>query len=292
MAFIDQLKSTFRKGSTLAQLIYINVAVFLVLKIVYVFFYLFQIPGIDKIYTLFSIPADFSTIIKQPWSVITYMFLHEGFGHIFGNMIVLFFMGRLFLNYLDGKKLLSTYLIGGLIGGLFFVLAFNIFPSFRQVVGGASALGASASVMAVMIAITVIRPNQDVYLYFLFRVKLKYISIGFIVLDLVSIPRGNPGGHIAHLGGALYGYLFAAQLVKGKDISTGFGKFMDALASVFKPRKKIKVTYKKPVDDYTYNAQKAANQEEVDRILDKIAKSGYDSLSKKEKEILFQAGKK
>ena len=220
------------------------------------------------------------------------MFLHEGFGHIFGNMIVLYFMGRLFLTYLDGKKLLSTYILGGLLGGLFFVLAFNIFPVFKQVVGGATALGASASVMAIMIAITVIKPNQEVYLYFLFRIKLKYISIALVVFDLISIPRGNPGGHIAHLGGALYGYLFAAQLIKGKDISRGFGHFMDAFVSIFKPRKKIKVTYRKPVDDYSYNAQKAASQEEIDRILDKIAKSGYDSLTKKEKEVLFQAGKK
>lgn len=302
MAFFDQLKQTFRRGSTLARLIYINLAVFILLKIGYVFFFFIFGAGytplqlrliyFDKVYGLLAIPAEISTIIKQPWSPISYMFLHEGFLHILFNMLWLYWFGRIFLNYIDSKKLLSTYLLGGLMGALLYILAFNLFPVFQSVLTNSVALGASASVMAVVIAISVFKPNNTIYLLFLGPVRLKYIAIFTVVLDIISIPSENAGGHIAHLGGALFGFLFAQQLKRGKDISRGFSHFMDALVSFFKPRKKIKVTYKRPVTDYDYNAQKVDQQEEIDRILDKIAASGYNSLTKKEKETLFQAGKK
>ncbi|MBN1182977.1 MAG: rhomboid family intramembrane serine protease [Bacteroidales bacterium] len=302
MAFVDQIKNTFKRGSTLARLIYINVAVFIILKIVYLFFFfiygasvpMIQLKGMyfDKVIGLFAIPADFSAIIKQPWSLITYMFLHEGFLHILFNMLWLYWFGRIFLMYLDAKKLLNTYILGGICGAILYVLAFNIFPVFQTVLQNSVALGASASVMAIVIAISIYKPDFTIHLLLLGPVKLKYIAIVSIIIDLLSIPHGNAGGHIAHLGGAFYGYLFVVQLKRGKDISRGFGNFMDGLFSAFKPRKKIKVTYRKPVDDFEYNAQKVAKQEEIDRILDKIAKSGYESLSKQEKEILFRASKK
>lgn len=197
----------------------------------------------------------------------------------------------IFLHYFDNKKLLSVYIVGGLAGAALYILSFNIFPLFDQALPMSYALGASASVIAIVIAISVYAPNHTINLLFFGPVKLKYIAMVSIVLDVLSIASSNAGGHIAHLGGALFGYLYISQLRKGKNITKGFDRFMDKIFSLFKPRDKFKVTYKRPVNDYEYNKDKATKQKGIDEILDKIAKSGYDSLTKKEKEILFKNSK-
>jgi len=294
--FIQDIKNQYKNGSALIKLILINVAVFLLVHIIGVLLFFFNIKnGSDFIAYWLSLPADFTNVITKPWTILSYMFLHTSLWHILMNMLILYFGGRIFIQFLNEKKLVSTYLLGGLTGGLIYILAFNLFPVFSQIKGMSIALGASASVMAVLIAAATYVPNFVVRLMFLGNVKLKHIALFYIVLDVVSIPKGNAGGHIAHIGGALFGFLYVQQLKKGNDFAAGFSRFLELLNNLFKPKKKMKVVYKKTAksrNDYEYNAQKNANQAKIDAILDKISKSGYDSLSKEEKAILFEQSKK
>lgn len=295
MSVYDEIKKSFSSGSSLIKLIYINLAVFLAVKIIGVVFFLLSLNPAFSIVNWFAVPADIGSLMYKPWTVFTYMFLHQDFLHILFNMLWLYWFGIIFLRYFDDKKLLSVYLVGGLFGAALFILAFNIFPAFQQVLPLSIALGASASVIAIVIATSVYAPNYTINLMFIGPVKLKYIAIVTIVLDVLSIASSNAGGHIAHLGGALFGYLYIMQLKKGKNMTKGFDRFMDKIFSWFKPRQKFKVTHKKPMTDrerdIQYNKEKVSSQQDVDKILDKIAKSGYDSLSKKEKEILFKHSK-
>jgi membrane associated rhomboid family serine protease len=294
--FFDDIKNQYKNGSILIKLIFVNVAVFL---LVHLGNWLFLIPGIKDglaiIVHWLALPADVTLLLVKPWTIITYMFLHEGFMHILFNMMVLYFGGTIFLNYLNGKKLVVVYLLGGLAGGLLYILAFNLLPIFDKVYSVSIALGASASVMAILVAAATYVPNYIVRLIFLGDVKFKHIAIGYVLLDLVSIPQGNAGGHIAHIGGALFGFIYIQQLKKGKDFTLGFSRFLDYLKMFFKQQKNMKVVYKKQgktKTDQSYNNQKVDNQKKVDAILDKISKSGYDSLTGEEKAILFDSSKK
>lgn len=288
----DGVKDSFKEGSNLTKLIYINFGVFLIVKIVGVlaFFSGLATTQVPFLVHWLSVPSDTNALLSRPWTVFSYMFLHEEFLHILMNMLWLFWFGRIFLSYLDQKKLVSIYLIGGLTGAATYIFAFNLFPVFEDVRFGSYALGASASVMAVVLATVIYAPNHIVRLMFIGSVKIKYIALFFIATDIISIPGGNAGGHLAHLGGAFYGWLFISQLRKGKDISTGFNSLADSFLSLFKKRK-MKVSYKNTpkMGDKEYNKTKKQNQAHLDSILEKIAKSGYDSLSKEEKEILFKS---
>lgn len=288
----DGIKDSFKEGSNLTRLIYINFGVFLIVKIVGVLTFLFNLETSQVPFLVYwlSVPAETSALLGRPWTVFTYMFLHEGFLHILMNMLWLFWFGRIFLSYLDQKKLLSIYLIGGLTGAATYIFAYNLFPVFESALFGSYALGASASVMAVVLATVIYVPNHVIHLVFIGPVKIKYIALFFIATDVLSIADGNAGGHLAHLGGAFYGWLFISQLRKGKDISSGFNSLMNSFFGLFKKRK-MKVSYKntQKMDDKEYNKAKKQNQEHLDAILEKIAKSGYDSLSKEEKEILFKS---
>jgi len=289
------IKNSFKDGSVLSKLIYINLGVFLIVKLVTVASFLmgFSSDNGNFIMNWLSLPADTTTLLFRPWTIFSYMFLHESFIHILFNMLWLFWFGKIFLSYLDPKKLLSIYLIGGLTGAATYIFAFNIFPVFENVVPVAIAYGASASVMAVVVATVSYSPNYIVNLIFIGQVKIKYIALFFIVTDILNIPNGNAGGHLAHLGGAFYGWLFISQLRKGKDISWGFNQMMDSVFSWFKSGKEMKVTHKKTrnMSDKEYNKSKKEKQESLNSILEKIAKSGYDSLSKEEKEVLFKSSK-
>ena len=291
----EGIKNSFKEGSNLSKLIYINLGVFLLVKLAAVFTFLFGFAPSEGNFILnwLTLPADTSELLYRPWTVFTYMFLHEGFLHILFNMLWLYWFGRIFLSFLDQKKFLSVYLIGGLTGAAVFVFAFNLFPVFQENLAFSVALGASASVMAVVFATVSYSPNYIVNLVFLGSVKIKYIALFFVLTDIIQLPQGNAGGHLAHLGGAFYGWLFISQLRKGKDISSGFNQMMDVVFSWFKLKKKMKVSYKRKRtgDDKAYNKAKKQNQENLNVILEKISKSGYDSLSKEEKEILFKSSK-
>ena len=241
----------------------------------------------------FHLPKDFFEFLAQPWSLVTYSFFHAGFGHIFWNMLVLYFTGRIFLNLFDAQRFINVYFLGLILGGLVFLLSYNVFPT---LVNSKTALiGASAGVNAVLIFVCAYIPNQEVRVVF-FNIKLWYIGVALVVKDLVLIGMGdNIGGGMAHLGGAFLGYMYARQLFKGNDIGAGFTKMRNSLVDLFKPREKkapLKTVYKKKAaakskEDY----DKQAKQRKIDTILDKISKSGYESLSKEEKDFLFKAGK-
>lgn len=287
----NNLKYQFERLSVAEKLIAVNVVVFIVNALIPF------LLGISKntIVQWFELPNDFFAFLVQPWSIITYSFFHGGLGHLFWNMLLIFFVGRIFLNLFDGRRFLNVYFLGVVLGGLFFMLGYNIFPAFFNV--NAALIGASAGASAVLIFICTYIPNQEVRVIF-FNVKLWYIGVFVVVMDLIQLPSGNAGGHLAHLGGALLGYLYANQLFKGNDIGSGFSKLLDSLANMFKKSERkapMKTVYKNKRKHTTggsskdYDAQ--SKQKKVDAILDKISKSGYESLSKAEKDFLFKAGK-
>lgn len=247
----------------------------------------------DAIVRYFELPKDPVDFLKQPWSIVTYSFFHGGIWHLFWNMMILFFSARIFLNLYGPQKFTAVYFLGVIFGGLVFMLSYNLFPVFS---GTRTALiGASAGVTAVLIFICTYIPNQEVRLFF-FNIKLWYIGVFVVVMDLVQIPSGNnAGGHLAHLGGAFLGYLYARQLMKGNDIGAGFSRFLDSFGAMFKGKKKarMKTVYKKDSSRTKtgVNYERENKQRKIDAILDKISKSGYESLSKEEKDFLFKAGK-
>ena len=293
MAIIDEIKASFKKGSTLTRLIYINLVVFVLVNLVEVFYYLLnRHPSYPNFLLLFAVPADLGQLASRPWSIITYMFLHKNFLHILFNILWLYWFGKVFLEYLDARKLVGVYLLGGLSGAVLYIAAFNFFPVFSQELGLSYALGASASVMAIVIAIAAYVPNYTMHLLFLGRVKIIYIAIiGFLITSVFDFSI-NTGGKIAHIGGGLFGYLYVLRYKQGKDMTRGINRLLEGLFSLFKPKPKIRVTHRNTDTDLDYNARKVDEQKEVDRILDKIAKSGYSSLSNQEKEILFRQSKK
>jgi membrane associated rhomboid family serine protease len=303
MSIFDEIKRSLRQGSILYKLIFINVVIFVLIGLVFVIFRLF-IPGISlpELRQTFSntllkylmVPSMPHELLARPWTIITYMFTHYNLLHLFFNMLMLFWFGRIFLQYLTEKQLLSTYIIGGLAGALLYIIFFNIFPGFKMYLGS-SMLGASASIMAVSIAISFYVPDYTMYLLLIGPVRLKYIALTFIIIDILMIASDNAGGNIAHLGGALYGFIYTFQFKRGKDIGNWLIVFLEKIITLFKAKPKLNVTYRKRagvVTDEEYNHKKAQQQHEIDRILDKIAKGGYESLTKKEKETLFNLSDK
>lgn len=286
----------------LVRLLYANIAVFLAIKLLALPFWLFQTQLSADQFALnwLAVPSDLTQLLFKPWTLLSYMFLHLGFFHLFSNMLWLFFLGQLFVQFLGEKKLWTVYISGGLAGAVLYILFFNIFPVFEEVAPISKALGASASVMAIVAAVGTYAPNYSIRLLFLGDVKLKYIAIFAFVLDVISISNANSGGHIAHIGGALLGFFFAREWRKGKDITAWVNTataFVKAIFT-FKKRSRMKVKYKKSNQQqrsetrYEYNSRKKEEQEQVDAILDKISRSGYDSLTKAEKDFLFRASGK
>ncbi len=288
MSIAREIKDSFRFGSNLTKIIYINLAVFIIFNLIKAIFYLFLTPIGDVIDIYLAVPADTSALLSRPWTLFTYMFFHKDFLHILFNLLWLYWFGQIFLEYLSQKNFVGVYILGGIAGGLLYILAFNTLGVFSTVVPISIALGASASVMAIVIAITTLKPNHTIYLLFLGAVKLKYLALFTVLLDIISIPTSNSGGHIAHLGGALFGFLYASAYMKGFDLAKPITWIMELFDFKRKPKSHLKVNYKKTGDDLEYNKRKVEKHASLDMILDKIAKTGYDSLTKEEKETLFK----
>lgn len=287
------IKKTFGKANSLSRLIYINAIVFLVFLVFEIISFLFNNPDIEAaVLHLFAIPASLKTLLVRPWTLITYMFTHKDIWHILFNMLWLYWFGKIFLDYLDQRKLVAIYFLGGISGAIVYVLSFNIFPAFTGMVHDSVAIGASASVMAIVISTAAYIPDYSINLFLLGRIKIKYIALAIFILTSFMDFSVNSGGKLAHMGGALFGFLYILNLRKGKDIAKGFNRIIDFLATLFKPRKKMKVSYKRPVTDYEYNKIKSDRQLKINQILDKISKGGYDSLTKEEKEFLFSESQK
>jgi membrane associated rhomboid family serine protease len=301
---MDELRQQWRTGGALIRLVLVNALVFVALLLMHLV--LIPIAGDrmiadvwSEVYVMHWLQSTYvwGDLLFRPWTVITYMFVHLDFFHVFFNMLMLWFSGRLFMDLLGGKRLVGNYLLGGLAGWLFYALAYNYIPGIRGQGDGSDILGASASVMAVFIGIAAYRPDMVVNLLIFGAVRLKWIALIYLVLDLVSIRQGNnSGGHLAHVGGALYGYLAATQLKKGSDWSGAFMDQLQRIGSLFTRRKGPRLRVEKMdrrkvrvLQDSDFNATKRAKEERVNAILDKISRSGYDSLSKEEKDFLFRA---
>lgn len=304
MSFWDDVKASFQRGDLLTRLIYVNVAVFLLIKVIGVVGFLFQAQW--NVAQPFTLPADLSVLIRRPWSIFSYMFLHVNFMHLFFNLLWLYFGGQIFVNFLSQRKLLSTYLLGGIFGGVLYMLAYNVFPVFAPYLSASVALGASAGVLAVLVAIATFVPNYTVRLFLLGNVQLKYIAIISVVLDVLSIPNGNAGGHIAHIGGAAYGFFYATGLKKGHNSSAWFEQVLDQVFGFFTGLFSGAASKRSPLRPVfnsgrgggrTGNRSSAAKpapdaQKRVDEILDKIKVSGYASLTAEEKRFLFDFSKR
>jgi membrane associated rhomboid family serine protease len=293
MGILDDIKSTFKNGNNLTRLIFINVAVFVLITITSVVGFLLKNSIISqKAMDILSVPSSLPALLTRPWTLITYMFTHKDVWHILFNMLWLYSFGRIFLEYLDQRKLVAVYLLGGLCGAAVYILSFNIFPVYADVVAESVAIGASASVMAIVVAIAAYVPDYTVQLILLGRVKIKYLALAIFVLTSVMDFSTNSGGKLAHIGGAFWGYFYTLNLRSGNDIGKWFNKILDFFVTLFKPRKKLKVTHKKVATEFEYNKIKADHQKDINSILDKISKGGYDSLTKEEKETLFRESQK
>ena len=293
---ITDLKDSFRRGSIHIQLIYINVAVFVAVTLAGIALQLFNMEQ-ARVFDWLELPASPARFIMQPWSLLTYMFMHGGLLHILFNMLWLYWFGAIFLNMFSSKHLRGLYVLGGICGGALYMLAYNVFPYFRPYIENSFMVGASASVLAIVAAAAYREPNYPIRLFLLGTLRLKYLALIVIGMDLLLITSENAGGHIAHLGGALAGVWFAAGLNKGRDVTAWINRAADGITSLFrrKPRKpKMKVHYGNGSrqQDYDYNARKKAQSDEIDRILDKLRKTGYEGLSDEEKKSLFDASKR
>lgn len=282
--------------NVLQKIIVVNVALFLLgllLQLIKGSFHQSSLGWLE-------LPSDFSVFILKPWSIITYAFVHYDFLHILFNMLWLYVIGELFLNLFSPKLALNVYFLGAISGGLLFMLCYSVFPEVFMT--GNSLVGASASVRALLIFLCAYLPNKEIR-FFTFNLKLWYFGVAIVILDVLGVISGikdpiggNAGGNLAHLGGAALGYFYAVQLKKGTDIGKGFERFMDWVVSLFRVSKKspLKTVYKNKskVGDYTKkDFDEFNNQKKIDVILDKISKSGYDSLTSEEKDFLFRAGK-
>jgi membrane associated rhomboid family serine protease len=293
-SFRDELRNTFRSGDTLNILLLLNVGVFLFIRIIDAVLGLFMIDsfGSKTLVNFLAVPASITHLLLKPWTLITYQFLHYDFLHILFNLLWLFWMGKIFSEYLGTKKLLSVYILGGIAGAFLFILSYNIFPLFSGIISEAQALGASASVLAITIAISTFVPDYTVHLMFIGAVRLKYLALVTILIDVISISGSNAGGHIAHLGGAIFGFVYASSLKRGINIAQWFENFVQWLKGL-SGRRKMKVVKKaRPLTDEDYLHNKKVSQEKIDSILEKISRSGYGSLTGEEREMLFNFSNK
>ncbi len=302
-----------RSGNVLTQLILINVVVWLLYSALFVFAGLFSAPGaFDAVHKWIAIPADVRTFLTRPWTAVTYFFLHQRIGlfHILFNMLWLYWFGKLIQEYIGAKRLLGLYVWGGLAGAGLYLVAYNLVPYFRTIMlsveasgGSITMVGASASVLAVVVGAATLLPNYSFNLFILGPVKIVYIAAFSVVMSFFGVVGDNPGGNVAHLGGALFGFIIIKQLRAGTDWSKPVAWFVYGVKSLFKPRRKIKVSYRSEQSHRASararervrqgdNEFDEASQEEIDSILDKISTSGYESLTKLEKQKLFSASQK
>jgi len=285
MSLMQDVKQKLTRLNVFEKLIVVNVIVFCIAQ---VFRYTLNT---ESSLPWLELPSNFSDFIKQPWSLITYAFLHYDFIHILFNMLWLYFLGRFFINMFNTKLGLNIYFLGAIAGGMLFLFGYTLLPNVFD--SGHKLVGASAAIRALLIFMCAYMPNMDLR-FFTFNLKLKHIGIAIVIIDFIGMFGLNAGGNLAHFGGTVLGYFYGTQLSKGKDIGKGFEHFMDSIAGIFKTKSPLKTVHKKKgkVAGYTKDEFKEFNnQKQVDVILDKISKSGYDSLTKEEKEFLFRAGK-
>ncbi|MEQ8905361.1 rhomboid family intramembrane serine protease [Ekhidna sp.] len=289
-----------KPNNAVVQIILINLIVFVAARVFKVFF---DLSGAtDTFFWIFrklQLPADVGSFLLQPWSIVTYFFTHFDFFHILFNMLFLFWFGRIIQEFLNSKRVIALYVLGGLAGGILYMFIYNFLPFYGDRVAESMMLGASAGVFAIVVGAAVFMPNYTFFLLFIGPVKIKYIAIFYVFMSFIGTTGANAGGEIAHLGGALVGWMYISQLNKGTDIGSWVISFIQFVKSMFKPQPKIKVTHRsgnrrptKKSDQPKSSSAGKTPQAEIDAILDKISEKGYESLSKDEKQKLFNASKK
>lgn len=292
--FINDLKHQYRHGGIAIRFIFINVAIFIVINIALVVGRLTsnELLVDDFLHTVFALETRLSFFIYRPWALITSFFAHFSIWHLLFNMLFLFFAGRMFEQLFDGKRLIYTYFIGGIAGGLLELLSHGIFPALQQ--SNTVVVGASGSIMAIFFAIAFHRPTLKVNLFGILPVQIIWLALAFLLLDFVNLGRADGTAHFAHLGGAIIGMISVQQLGKKSNLINTIQSLVEQLTSLFKPRKKLRVVHNQPrkESDEDFKTRKKNEQNEINRILEKISKSGYDSLSKSEKDFLFNQSKK
>lgn len=295
----DDLKKQWDAGSLLTRLIFVNVGVFTLILTLRLLGTLGVIDESSKI-GVYGLATGWRSdvLIQRPWSVLTHMFVHVDIWHLAMNMLWLYWMGRLFVVRFGSRRLLSTYFVSGLAGFVLYAVASNVFPGLQQ---GTYAYGASAAVMGIMTATATAQPNYTVRLFLLGSIPLKYLAIGWVLLDYFALGNGaNTGGNLAHLGGAAFGYVMIKKAANGRDFVGWFERLMDAVVGLFQsgsfPKRRKKTRFRKVKDSRTtrvksdddFNREKRERSERMDAILDKISKHGYDNLTADEKEFLFR----
>jgi membrane associated rhomboid family serine protease len=289
MTFKEQLNIRIHQLNSAEKLILINVVCFVLPMLIKTVLFLFNISSTNFI-NWFELSASWIDLPTKPWSIITYSFLHSGFFHLFWNMYLLFFSSKLFLNLFPSNTFFNVYFLGVVVGGITFILSYTFFPVFQN--SSPVMIGASAGVMAVFIFMSTYSPDLEIRLI-LFNVKLRYLGIAFLLLDIVQIPYGNAGGHLAHLGGAILGFYYVKQLKNGKDIGKPIKNFIDKIINIFRRKPKMRTVYKREKSQKINKNMSDAGekQKRIDGILDKISISGYESLTQAEKDFLFKVGK-
>ena len=283
MNFIQNLKHKYKTGSIIEKLIYINVTIFACTLLITLFQSLYQQEQ-NLIIQWFSLDDNFSEFIGKPWSIITYGFLHADFIHLIFNMITLYFVGNLFIQYFTQKQTLNFYLLGTFFGGVLFILSQSYFPLFEG--RNSTLVGASAGISAIFIGISTYMPNYELKIRFIGFVKLWHLAAIWLAFDIIGLVGPNAGGSFSHLGGSLFGFLSVNQ------VSTKNTRFFEIISALFNTKKNnLKTVYKSANKKEDTRKSKGVHQDKIDRILDKISKSGYDTLTQTEKEFLFKQGK-
>ena len=299
MGFIDDIKRSYIQGSMLLKLIFINIGVFVVLHVLALGSLLMNAG--DGILQWVELPSDLGMLLHRPWTLITYMFAHYGFLHILFNMLWLYWLGRIFMEYFSPKQLTGVYLLGGLGGALLFLLAYNSLPYFRTLPEPAFLKGASASVIAIVVATAVYAPDYRIGLLFLGEVPLKWVALVTVAIAVLGLDAGNVGGNIAHIGGAIVGVWFGLRIKRGRDITRPLNTAIDTVVGLFNGRswKLPKFEKKAGAKLNQQQAQQRPNrpadevsEDELDKILGKIKVAGYDALTDEEKDKLFKASRR
>ncbi len=292
MSAFTEIKSYLRAGDGFKRLLIINFSLFILIQIAHVIWRITDQSELSRFHpdVYLAASSSFSEMLKRPWSLITHMFAHEDVGHFLFNMIALYTTGKLFRHFLGPSKLVVNYVLGGLSGYFLFFLFYNLFPAFDET---SFILGASAAVMSIIITVGVLRPDYSIRLFGVFEMKLIWLCGILVLVDLISLRKGfNSGGHIGHLGGALFGFIYATQYKKGKNMASWLERLFYKWKGLFSSKSKKSYNTGRPKTDEQFNSEKLARQKRVDQILDKIGRAGYDSLSKEEKEFLFKYSQK
>lgn len=294
MNILDDLKVQYKIGDMTTKLIFWNILLFAIPSIVFALLQLFNINL--SYFNYVALSSDFGDLLLKPWTIVTYSFFHSGFLHLIFNMLVLNFVGKLFVTFFTQKQLLGLYILGGIFGGIVYLVCYTFLPSLSN--QNTLLVGASGAIMAILFATVTYQPYMDIRLALIGSVKIWHIAILYLVIDLIQLPLENTGGHLAHLAGALFGFVYIKMLQNGMDLGSGLHTVLDWFFNIFSSKKStpFKKVHRNPKPVNTAKSvskivTKDKTQQQIDEILDKISKSGYDSLTADEKEFLFKAGK-